>query len=108
MLGVAFGAGVSTHLCECVAAVVTGDRDPPVQRLSRGSGARASVRQRAAVDVAVPNNVPIHGEVVPDARGRLGCAQVPALVLLLEISPYAYCQGINLRAAWHNICSRPV
>ena len=78
LLDVAFQAGVSIPACERVAAAVACAKVEPVQRLARGSGARASVRQRAAVECAVPRIVPRHAEGVPDARGRQGCAQVPA------------------------------
>ena len=76
LLGVTFGGAIP--LCERVAAAVALTKAPPVQRLSRGSGARASVRQLAAKEFALPSSGPRHGEVEPDARGRQGCAQVPA------------------------------
>ena len=78
LLGVAFEVGGSTPACERVAAAVACVKVEPVQRLSRGSGARALVRQLAAVEVAEPNEVPRHAEGEPDARGRQGRAQVPA------------------------------
>ena len=81
LLGVAFVVDESTPACERVAAArAFGVSLPRVQRLAQGSGARGFVRQRAAVDAAVPSGRPRHGEGVPDARGRQGCAQVPTAV----------------------------
>ena len=79
MFGVAFENGVSIPACEGVAAAVACAKGIPAQRLSRGSGARVFVRQRAAVEAAPPSIDPRHGEGVPDARGRQNCAQAPTL-----------------------------
>ena len=92
LLGLACVAGPSNHVYERVAATDACEKVPFVQRLSRGSGARASVRQCAAVDTALPSVGSRQGEVVPDARDRQGCAQAPAAteraegVVLLIIS----------------------
>ena len=79
-LDVALDAGeFNSPACERVAAASAWAKDPPVQRLSWGSGALTFVRQRVAVDGAPPSKAPRHAEVVPDARGRQGCAQVSAV-----------------------------
>ena len=78
LLGVAFEVGVSIPRVSVSLPPLPALKDQPVQRLARGSGARAFVRQRAAVEAAVPSIGPRHAEGVPDARGRQGCAQVPA------------------------------
>ena len=78
LLGVALPVGGCIYMCERVAAAAAWEEDPPVERLARGSGTRAFVRQRAAVDDALPSIGPRHGELVPDARSRQGCAHVPA------------------------------
>ena len=75
---VAFATGVCIPACERVAAAVTCAKGEPVQRLARGSGARAFFWQPAAVDDAEPSMDPRRGAGDPDARARQGCAQVPA------------------------------
>ena len=77
LLGVAFVVEVSSPACERVAAAVACTKRPLAQQVSRGSGARAFVGQRAAEDVADPRR---HSEGVPDAHGRQDCTQVPAAI----------------------------
>lgn len=76
LLGVAFEVGASIPACERVAAVAY-LKAPPIQRLARGSGARAFVRQHVAVKATVTSNGRNHTEVEPDACARQGRAQAP-------------------------------
>ena len=113
LLDVAFTAGTSASIpaCERVAAAGACVEIPPMQRLSRGSGARALVRQLAAVETAQPSKGPRHGEVVPDARGRQGCAQVSATTgrvegLELEIQSWKVPRTVTARTHAHGFILR--
>ena len=71
-----------------------------------GSGARAFVRQGAAVDAAEPSIGPRHAEDVPNARGRQVCAQVPTAAdraegLVLAIMFWIFPRFVNAATLAH-------